>query len=487
MTQEERGPAAGRGPTTEGSGPGHASAGPAGATASGHRMARDRRHKMIAGVCAGLGRHFDLDPVIFRVSLAVLSVIGGLGFIAYGVAWLMLPFADEEENEARRMFSGRVEGPGLTALLFTLVGFGLLLASLGSRSQWFSVMLLGTLAAAAYWSQHRRRTQAAEAEGIPVDTGTAQAVADAPPEATAPPAPGGPSWWRESSVNDRAGGGYLWGPADAAPGEYRLRTGVGVEQRGPAGRRGQAERPGGRRERREPWLGGPVLLIAVAAAVLGTALAWDRQPLGAALVIGLSAALAVFGAGLVVGAFVGRMGSGTVVAVVLTGGLLAGAAMLPDTVTTDWRDTVWRPADVSQVQPVYELGTGRGVLDLGALELGAEDTVSLTADLGAGMLTVRVPHDARVELAAQLGAGAYGHFESAGDFEAVDAGAGLGLDHSVVLLPPRGVQEGATVRLTARVGVGYLQIERAQAPAFDDPAPGSAGEDGAGETTEEGP
>ncbi|WP_059012977.1 PspC domain-containing protein [Streptomyces specialis] len=121
---------------------------------SGAGPTRSRRHKVIGGVCGGFGRYCNLDPVIFRVPLAVLSVIGGLGFVAYGLAWLLIPFEGEEENEGRRLLSGRVEGPGLTALLFIVAGCGLLLASLGNQGAgtWFSVMVLGALAAAARWS-----------------------------------------------------------------------------------------------------------------------------------------------------------------------------------------------------------------------------------------------------------------------------------------------------------------------------------------------
>ncbi len=44
------------------------------------RLRRSRTHKVAGGVCGGLGRYFDLDPVIFRVPLVVLSVVvGGTG------------------------------------------------------------------------------------------------------------------------------------------------------------------------------------------------------------------------------------------------------------------------------------------------------------------------------------------------------------------------------------------------------------------------
>ncbi|QQN80894.1 PspC domain-containing protein [Streptomyces sp. XC 2026] len=169
------------------------------------RLTRSRRHKVAGGVCGGLGRYFHLDPVLFRVPLAVLSVIGGLGLIAYGVAWLLIPFEGEEENEGRRLLSGRVEGPGLTALLCTLVGCGLYVASVSTRhpATWFSAMLVASVGGAAYWS--RRRALAGEDERER-HTGAAEAVATAPPEAQAPPARAVASWWREAGGPGGDGG-----------------------------------------------------------------------------------------------------------------------------------------------------------------------------------------------------------------------------------------------------------------------------------------
>ncbi len=55
---------------------------------------------MVAGVCGGLGRYCDVDPVIFRIVLGVLSATGGIGLIFYGFAWLLLPL--EERTRTRR-------------------------------------------------------------------------------------------------------------------------------------------------------------------------------------------------------------------------------------------------------------------------------------------------------------------------------------------------------------------------------------------------
>ncbi|HEV7628753.1 MAG TPA: PspC domain-containing protein, partial [Streptomyces sp.] len=169
------------------------------------RLERSRRPRVVGGVCTGLGRYFDLDPVIFRVPLVILSVIGGLGLVFYGFAWLLIPGEGEQQNEARWLLSGRVEGSTLSAIVIALVGCGLFLASLGTRSTGFSLLIAGAVTGAAYWSQRRRAAEAAEAVGAPLDPATAQAVADAPPEAQAPPVPDTPSWWREPLTKDGSG------------------------------------------------------------------------------------------------------------------------------------------------------------------------------------------------------------------------------------------------------------------------------------------
>ena len=52
----------------------------------------------LAGVCAGLGKHLSIDPVILRVLFAVLSFSGGLGILIYLVMWLMVPIEPQVEE-----------------------------------------------------------------------------------------------------------------------------------------------------------------------------------------------------------------------------------------------------------------------------------------------------------------------------------------------------------------------------------------------------
>src|SRR5207253_7393451 len=54
-------------------------------------LRRSREDRVIAGVCGGLGRYLGVDPILLRVALVVLAIGGGVGFLIYGVAWLVIP------------------------------------------------------------------------------------------------------------------------------------------------------------------------------------------------------------------------------------------------------------------------------------------------------------------------------------------------------------------------------------------------------------
>jgi phage shock protein PspC (stress-responsive transcriptional regulator) len=58
------------------------------------RLTRDTRHKVIAGVCAGLARRFGLSPTALRVAFVVSCVLPGPQFIAYLLLWVLMPADD---------------------------------------------------------------------------------------------------------------------------------------------------------------------------------------------------------------------------------------------------------------------------------------------------------------------------------------------------------------------------------------------------------
>ncbi len=61
-------------------------------------LRRSRKHKMIAGVCAGMAEHFGVDMVLVRLVWALVILFGGgfPGVVAYIVCWLVIPYAEDE-------------------------------------------------------------------------------------------------------------------------------------------------------------------------------------------------------------------------------------------------------------------------------------------------------------------------------------------------------------------------------------------------------
>jgi phage shock protein C len=55
------------------------------------RLVRPRKGRKIAGVCQGFGEYFDLDPSLIRVVWLICVICGGVGLVAYIVAWIVIP------------------------------------------------------------------------------------------------------------------------------------------------------------------------------------------------------------------------------------------------------------------------------------------------------------------------------------------------------------------------------------------------------------
>jgi phage shock protein C len=67
-------------------------------------LARSRKGRMLAGVCAGIADYFGLDVTLVRVIWAVVSVItGGAGVLAYLAAWVIIPAEGEKTSIAQNM------------------------------------------------------------------------------------------------------------------------------------------------------------------------------------------------------------------------------------------------------------------------------------------------------------------------------------------------------------------------------------------------
>jgi phage shock protein C len=64
------------------------------------RLYRSEKDRMVAGVCAGLGEYFGIDPTLIRVAWVLATVLTALFplFIAYFVLAIIIPSKSEVKN-----------------------------------------------------------------------------------------------------------------------------------------------------------------------------------------------------------------------------------------------------------------------------------------------------------------------------------------------------------------------------------------------------
>src|SRR6186997_888510 len=148
------------------------------------RLERSRSDRMLAGVCGGLARYFDIHPAFYRVGFVVLTLIGGAGILIYIAAALVIPDEGEPDSIASAALRDRRERPWpLIGLAFVAVA-GLVLLSRVSiwphgDVAWFLLLIAGVIIL------HLARRPPAELK--PEATGRTATTAPAAP--TAPTAP----------------------------------------------------------------------------------------------------------------------------------------------------------------------------------------------------------------------------------------------------------------------------------------------------------
>lgn len=76
------------------------------------RLYRSRKYKMIGGVAGGLAEYFDIDPVFVRALFIITALGYGIGFIAYIVLWIIVPWRPKIYiDPANGLFTEQTEEP----------------------------------------------------------------------------------------------------------------------------------------------------------------------------------------------------------------------------------------------------------------------------------------------------------------------------------------------------------------------------------------
>ena len=83
-------------------------------------VSRRTDDRWAGGVAAGVADRIGVDPLVVRVAVLVLALVGGIGAVAYGLAWLALPDTDGR-IEAETATRGDVSGGTIAAVLLVLL------------------------------------------------------------------------------------------------------------------------------------------------------------------------------------------------------------------------------------------------------------------------------------------------------------------------------------------------------------------------------
>jgi len=429
-------------------------------------LERSTSHRVVAGVCGGLGRHLNIDPVVFRVVVAVLCLSGGVGLFIYGLAWLIIPVEQDGPSELKRLMSGRVDGQSLGAVLVTVLGTGIFFSYMGDSDHLFPLLLIALLAFAAL----RYDPDRFQARPVP-PVADASAPADAPLSAPAgepqPPrpaataatatattaviatdaiAPPAPAWWQRLDPLLKPGTTPPPPLADPEPTPFRVPPPEPPPAPDP-GPRQREQRPEPPRRRRSA-LGSVFFCLAVITGGVMWAVG-VRTHHGVSLLAVLAAALLVLGLGLIVGTRWGR-GRGLVLWATLLTLAVAAVGASPVPLRTSFQHIRWAPAAVGQLAPSYQLGSGQATLDLADVRPGAGQQAHTRASLGAGLLRVQLPTGPEIVITAKVGAGAV-------VLPGGDGSGGVSASRTETL-NAGGAAEYGTIDLDLSVGAGQVEV-----------------------------
>ena len=347
-------------------------------------LLRSRDDRVVAGVAGGLGRWLDLDPVILRVTFAVLTLFGGLGVVGYLIGYLLIP--DEATGQAlvssRLMPDLRRLTPQQRALAgWGAAGLAVIVAVAGHRSTTVAVLLVvaGVIVLAV-----REGNRPASAGHLPEPPPQQEYAFGPPPGAVVSPAvafaaTATPTWQAHPT-------GPAWESRAAYP-PHPQPVYATVE--------------------RGPRLNRALISAAVLASgvylLIGQAGAYAPRALPA-----IAVGLTTLGVGLAATAWRARSRLALVLGV-----LVSAVVMVGSLIQGDYGSAVgkrdWQPRDATSIAAVYKLAAGDATLDLTQVGAAAAGR-TITVTMGVGKLTVFVPDGLKFSATGDVPVGSFGVF-----------------------------------------------------------------------------
>ncbi|MFI5719761.1 PspC domain-containing protein [Nocardia sp. NPDC051750] len=95
------------------------------------RPARLPRQGPIAGVAAGFGHRYGIDPVLVRIAFVVSTIFGGAGVVLYLVGWLLFPEPGEDTSMAESLTRKRRDSQSQTKTIVLIVALAIAVSTMG--------------------------------------------------------------------------------------------------------------------------------------------------------------------------------------------------------------------------------------------------------------------------------------------------------------------------------------------------------------------
>ena len=54
------------------------------------RLYRSAKHRILGGICGGIGEYFNIDPIFVRLIWILFTLIYGIGILFYILAWILI-------------------------------------------------------------------------------------------------------------------------------------------------------------------------------------------------------------------------------------------------------------------------------------------------------------------------------------------------------------------------------------------------------------
>lgn len=467
------------------------------------RPRRSRSDSKVAGVAGGLAHYLGVDPILFRVGFVALTILGGVGILAYSLLWLLLP-ADGDEVSAGEALLGRGQS-SVSPIVAAVLAVAVLLSVTASVSwgmPFWPALVVGAIAfhvarrqrrgpfrPGSEWERRMRATaDDVRANRWSADGGDAghqgwgnwnnwtggcghgreRTPGDAGPTADPQDSPfDGPAFWDQTAPSPTAprdpfrkddpgrGGAAAWSEAAPAAGPDPRTTPPAWDPLGAAPFAWDlpdiavaSPTDVAPRSRTASPVIAPVTLgvalMVVGLQVLGLVAGW-WSPAWAVIA---ASALTVVALGVLTQALRGRtvtlVGPGVLLSIATVVLTLTGITGTPTV-----GDRTWTPMTADAVESEYRLTAGDVTLDLRGVTPAPGQVITTAVDIGAGTAKVLVPDGVKVTVDCSVGAG---QLDCMGTpTEGLNQYVGYADD----------IPEGAgTIDLTVRVGAGEVTVAR---------------------------